>query len=170
MKRRNFLAATPALFAGSLQSAQESKLPIKKGIVFNMLPRSMSILERFQLAKDVGFEEIECHTEPDQARAEEFKAASDKTGVPIHSVMNSAHWQYPLSSSDPKVVETSMEGMRTSLRNAKLWGAQTVLLVPAVVNPQTQYKDAWTRSQAQIRKLIPMAADLKVIIAVHHRC
>ena len=27
--------------------------------------------------------------------------------------------------------------MRTSLRNAKLWGAETVLLVPAVVNPET---------------------------------
>ena len=80
--------------------------------------------------------------------------------------MNSAHWQFPLSSSDPQVVEKSMEGMRTSLRNAKLWGAQTVLLVPAVVNPQTQYKDAWTRSQAKIRELIPMAEDSKVIIAV----
>ena len=30
-----------------------------------------------------------------------------------------------------------MEGMRTSLRNAKIWGADTVLLVPAVVNPET---------------------------------
>jgi hexulose-6-phosphate isomerase len=166
MNRRNFIAATPALFAGSLQGAQSSKLPIKKGIVFNMLPRSMSILDRFELAKEVGFEEIECHTEKDPKRAEEFKAASDKTGIPIHSVMNTDHWQYPLSSSDPTVVETSMEGMRTSLKNAKLWGAQTVLLVPAVVNPQTQYKDAWERSQKKIRELIPMAADLKVIIAV----
>ena len=167
MNRRNFLASTPAaLFAGSLQGAQSTKLPIKKALVFTMLPRNMSILERFQLAKDVGFEEVECHTEPDQARAEEFKSASDKTGLRIHSVMNSAHWQYPLSSHDPKVVGTSMEGMRTSLKNAKLWGAETVLLVPAVVNPQTQYKDAWTRSQAQIRQLIPLAADLKVIIAV----
>jgi hexulose-6-phosphate isomerase len=166
MNRRNFIASTPALFAGSLQGAQMSKLPIKKGIVFNMLPRDMSILDRFQLAKDVGFEEIECHTETDPKRAEEFKAASEKTGVPIHSVMNSAHWQFPLSSSDPQVVEKSMEGMRTSLRNAKLWGAQTVLLVPAVVNPQTQYKDAWTRSQAKIRELLPMAEELKIIIAV----
>jgi L-ribulose-5-phosphate 3-epimerase len=131
-----------------------------------MLPKDMSILDRFQLAKDVGFEEIECHTETDPKRAEEFKAASEKTGVPIHSVMNSAHWQFPLSSSDPQVVEKSMEGMRTSLRNAKLWGAQTVLLVPAVVNPQTQYKDAWTRSQAKIRELLPMAEESKVIIAV----
>jgi L-ribulose-5-phosphate 3-epimerase len=166
MNRRNFIASAPALLAGSLQGAQASKLPIRKGIVFSMLPKDLSILDRFELAKEVGFEEIECHTETDPKRAEEFKAASDKTGVPIHSVMNSAHWQFPLSSSDPQVVEKSMDGMRTSLRNAKLWGAQTVLLVPAVVNPQTQYKDAWTRSQEQIRKLVPMAADLKVIIAV----
>jgi hexulose-6-phosphate isomerase len=77
-----------------------------------------------------------------------------------------AHWQNPLSSSDPEVVAKSMTGMQTSLRNAKLWGADTVLLVPAVVNPQTSYKDAWIRSQKQIRKLIPLAQELKVVIAV----
>ena len=41
-----------------------------------------------------------------------------------------------------------------------------LLLVPAVVDAKTSYKDAWTRSQQQIRKMIPMAAELKVIIAV----
>ena len=56
--------------------------------------------------------------------------------------------------------------METSLRNAHFWGADTVLLVPAVVNPQTSYHDAWTRSQEQIRKLIPMAQELKVIIGI----
>ena len=80
--------------------------------------------------------------------------------------MNMDHWKYPLSSSDPDVVEKSLTGMRTSLHNAKLWGADAVLLVPAVVNPQTSYRDAWTRSQAQIRKLIPLAEELKVVIAI----
>ncbi len=56
--------------------------------------------------------------------------------------------------------------MRTSLHNAKLWGAETVLLVPGVVNPQTSYKEAWTRSQEQIKKLVPLAEELKVIIAI----
>ncbi|HJZ99611.1 MAG TPA: sugar phosphate isomerase/epimerase family protein, partial [Candidatus Solibacter sp.] len=41
-----------------------------------------------------------------------------------------------------------------------------VLLVPAVVNPEIAYSEAWTRSQREIRKLIPLAAELKVIIAV----
>jgi hexulose-6-phosphate isomerase len=167
MNRRDFIAATPAMFAAPLQAAQGgAKLPIKKALVFNMLPRNLSILERFQLAREVGFEEVECHTEPDPKRAEEFKAAAEKTGLRIHSVMNMAHWQHPLSASDPSTVGTSVEGMKTSLHNAKLWGAETVLLVPAVVNPQTRYQDAWTRSQEQIRKLIPLAQDLKVVIAV----
>jgi hexulose-6-phosphate isomerase len=56
--------------------------------------------------------------------------------------------------------------MRTSLHNAKLWGSDAVLLVPAVVNPQTPYRDAWTRSQKEIRKLIPLAAELEVVIAI----
>src|SRR5262245_56696475 len=103
MNRRNFLGSASAPFAGALQAAQASKLPLKKALVFSMLPRDLSILDRFQLARDVGFEQIECHTEPDPKRADEFKAASEKTGIPIHSVMNMAHWQNPLSSSDPQV-------------------------------------------------------------------
>jgi hexulose-6-phosphate isomerase len=80
--------------------------------------------------------------------------------------MNMDHWKYPLSSSDPAVVEKSLAGMRTSLHNAKLWGSDAVLLVPAVVNPQTSYREAWERSQQQIRKLIPLAAELRVTIAL----
>jgi hexulose-6-phosphate isomerase len=80
--------------------------------------------------------------------------------------MNSAHWKFPLSSAEPEVVKKSVAGMETSFRNAKLWGSETVLLVPAVVNPQTSYKDAWTRSQEQIRRMIPMAQEMKVVIAV----
>jgi hexulose-6-phosphate isomerase len=57
--------------------------------------------------------------------------------------------------------------METSLRNAALWGADAVLLVPAVVDPATSYRQAWERSQRLIReRLIPLAKELKVIIAV----
>jgi len=131
-----------------------------------MLPKSLGVAERFQLAKDTGFEEIECNTTPDPAQAEEILAASRKAGLRIHSVMNQEHWRSPLNSSDPAVVEKSLEGMRTSLRNARLWGADTVLLVPAVVSADTPYAQAWERSQRQIRKLIAQAEELKVIIGI----
>lgn len=131
-----------------------------------MLPSSMSVEDRFLLARDCGFQEMECGTANDPSKAEEILAASKKSGIRIHSVMNSDHWKYPLSAAEPDVVAKCVAGMETSLRNARLWGADTVLLVPAVVNPQTSYGDAWTRSQKEIRKLIPLASEMKVVIAV----
>ena len=165
LTRRTFLSAVAAAPMAAA-AAPSGRLPIRKAVEFNMLPTSIGVLERFQLGRDSGFEEIECPTTPEPSKAEEILAASRKTGLRIHSVMNQEHWRSPLSSSDPAVVEKSMEGMRTSLHNAKLWGANTVLLVPAVVNPETTYGDAWERSQRQIRKLIPLAEELKIIIGI----
>ena len=162
--RRQLLAAAP--FLAAAVKAAPARLPIRKAVEFSMLPGKVPVLERFQIARDAGFEAIECPTTPDQAAAEEILAASRKVQLPVHSVMNSEHWRSPLSSADPAVVEKSMEGMRTSLRNAKLWGADTVLLVPAVVNPETSYAQAWERSQKQIRQLIPLAQELKVVIGI----
>ena len=142
------------------------KLPIKKGLVIDMLPGGLSYAERFKMARDAGFEVVQANTTPDEHEAEGIKKAAEGAGIRIDSVMNMDHWKYPLSSGDAAVVAKSMEGMRTSLRNAKLWGSDAVLLVPAVVNPQTSYLEAWTRSQKQIRELIPMAAELKVVISI----
>src|SRR6202007_1643304 len=129
-------------------------------------PAKLSHAERLKLARDTGFDVVQAPTTPDERVAEEMKKAAADAGIRIDSVMNMDHWQYPLSSSDSAVVEKSLAGMRTSLHNAKLWGSDAGLLVPAVVNPQTSYRDAWTRSQREIRKLIPVAEDLKVVIAI----
>ena len=147
-------------------TSSTAPLPIKKGVLLDMLPEDHSYADRFKLARAVGFEVVQAPTEPDQRKAGEIKKAADAANVRIDSVMNMDHWKYPLSSSDPGVVEKSLAGMRTSLHNAKLWGSDVVLLVPAVVNPQTSYRDAWTRSQREIRKLIPLAEELKVVIAI----
>ena len=166
MTRRHLLAstlaaplATPGLFASP-------RLPIRKAVLLSMLPAELSFNDRFQLAADCGFEQVEAYTVSDDKIADEIKKASDLAKVPIHSVMNSDHWKFPLSSPDPEVVAKCRAGMETSIRNAKLWGAETVLLVPAVVDAKTSYADAWKRSQTEIRKMIPLAKEAKVIIAV----
>lgn len=167
MLRRTFLQSTAAFAATAAAPANsEPRLPIAMAVEYSMLPAKFSIAERFQIAKDAGFERIECPTTPNQAGAEAMKAASEKFRLPIHSVMNMDHWKYPFSSPDPAVVDKSLEGARVSIRNAHLWGAETVLLVPAVVNPQTTYKEAYERSQPAIRKLIPLAEELNVTLAL----
>ncbi|MBM3738441.1 MAG: sugar phosphate isomerase/epimerase [Acidobacteria bacterium] len=163
--RRSFLKAGLGTSLAAGVSAQP-RLPIKKAVLLSMLPAELSYAERFQLAREVGFEQVEARQCDDPREAEEIKKAADGAKVRIHSVMNGDHWKFPLSSGDPDVVAKSMQAMRTSLGNAKLWGADAVLLVPAVVNPQTSYKQAWERSQKQIRELIPLAEKLKVVIAI----
>ena len=132
-----------------------------------MLPKELPYVDRFRIAVDAGFAGVEMQTIADAAQAEDVRKASAASGLRVHSVMNMDHWKFPLSSPDPDVVSKSVTGMETSLRNAKLWGADTVLLVPAVVNAETSYRDAWARSQKVIReRLLPLATELKVVIAV----
>jgi hexulose-6-phosphate isomerase len=175
--RREFLksiaAAAAVLPVQSVLGAQTTPAQkpasstIHKSTLISMLPKNLSYAERFAVARDAGFEAIEMQTITKPEEAAEIKEASAKTGLRIHSVMNSDHWRFPLSSSDAQVVSDSVKGMETSLRNAALWGADTVLLVPAVVDAKTSYQDAWTRSQRVIReRLLPMASDTKVVIAV----
>jgi L-ribulose-5-phosphate 3-epimerase len=152
--------------AGAPSVPRAGKLTLKKGMVFDMLPASLSFADRFKLARDVGLEVVQAPTTPDQGQAEQMKKAADSARIHIDSVMNMDHWKYPLSSGDPAVAEKCLAGMRTSLHNAKLWGSDTVLLVPAVVNPQTTYREAWTRSQKEIRTLLPLAEELKVVIGI----
>ncbi len=166
--RREFLASAAAVSAAALlaRPAFAAGSP-KKAVLITMLPRDKSYRDRFRMAVDAGFAGIEMQTVGDAKEADEIRQASVETGLRIHSVMNQDHWRYPLSSADRSVVDKSVAGMETSLRNAKLWGADAVLLVPAVLDPQTAYQDAWTRSQKVIReRLLPLAQELRVVIAV----
>jgi hexulose-6-phosphate isomerase len=171
--RREFLKASvaaawaagiPASLAAAPAPAPKGRLI--KGLVIGMLPEKLSYAERFKMAAEAGFEAVEAYTTEDQRVAEEIKKAAEDAKIKILSVMNQAHWEFPLSSDDPAVIKKSLDGMKTSLHNAKLWGANAVLLVPAVVNAKTRYNDAWQRSQQHIRELIPLAQELKVVIAV----
>ncbi len=168
MQRREFITTTALTAAATMlpknNFAQVGQL--KKAVLISMLPKEMPYLDRFKLAIDCGFEAMEAQTITDQKEAELIKEAADKAKLRIHSVMNMAHWSNPLSSSDPTKVAASMKGMETSLRNAKLWGADTVLLVPAVVDATTTIPQAWERSVPQIKKLIPLAKELNVVIAI----
>jgi hexulose-6-phosphate isomerase len=139
----------------------------QKAVLITMLPKDVAYAERFQVARDAGFDAVEMQTTSLAEEVAEIREASAKTGLRVHSVMNADHWRFPLSAADRDVVNRSVAGMETSLRNAAAWGADTVLLVPAVVDGSTSYRDAWTRSQKVIReRLLPIAKELKVIVAV----
>jgi L-ribulose-5-phosphate 3-epimerase len=162
MDRRTFLQSIAAAALLPAPGAQP-----RKAVLISMLAKELTYAARFAGARDAGFDAIEMQTIAREDEAAEVRDAARHTGLRIHSVMNADHWRFPLSSGDRDVVSRSVAGMETSLRNAALWGADTVLLVPAVVDATTSYRDAWTRSQQVIReRLLPLARELKVIVAV----
>jgi len=168
MERRTFLESILALAAWTpLGRSGQPASAGRKAVLISMLPTNLSYAERFALARDAGFDAVEMQTVAHRDEAHEVGEAAKKAGLPIHSVMNADHWRFPLSSADRPVVDRSVAGMETSLHNAVSWGADSVLLVPAVVDPMTSYRGAWRRSQRVIReRLLPLATDLRVIIAV----
>jgi len=174
IERRGFLkyAATATVATGLLgrpiaAQAGNKNTKMRKALQFGMLPKNLSDADKFKLTKECGFEGIEGSPMEDLTAAEEMGKMARDAGVPIHSIVYGG-WGAPFSDPDPKVIEKGLAGMETALRSAKALGAETVLLVPAIVNENVGYGEAYKRSQENIRKLLPLAEQLGIVIAVEN--
>ena len=171
MDRRSFLmnsmGATAFMSIGDFQYSQTINPLNKKSLKFGMIQGNLSILAKFQLVKDLGFDGVELDS-PNNLNEQEILEARDKTGLVIPGVVNSVHWKKPLSDPDPAVREECSQSMIEALNKCKLYGGTTVLLVPAVVNENVGYDEAWERSTAEIRKLLPVAVRTGIKIAIEN--
>jgi len=141
------------------------KRSIKMGIMWGTVGVKGSVAEKMKAVKAAGFDGVEMMSHMDQ---DEVLRARDETGLAIPSVCGRDHWKKPLSDPDPKVRAEGLDALKQTLRDAKRYGASSVLLVPGVVSKQVSYADAYTRSQAEIRKAIPLAEELGVKIAIEN--
>ena len=164
--------ASTTLMANALANAEYAlgsgnRVALKKAVKFGMIEEDMTILQKFELLKSLGFDGVEMDS-PSDLDVDEVVAARDTAGLPIHGVVDSVHWRQTLSDADPAVREAGLDGLKTALNDAHAFGASTVLLVPAVVNRDVSYDDAYSRSQTEIRKVLPMANELGVKIAIEN--
>jgi hexulose-6-phosphate isomerase len=171
IKRRTFLRASSAVLAstravGPLKARGDDarKAPWKRAFMLGGLSKG-SPRATFQLLKDAGFDGVELIS-PNDLDLNEVLRARDETGLVIHGVSGSRHWDLPLSDPDPQAVARGMEAIRREFVDCKAYGGSTVLVVPAVVNRKVGYHDAYKRSQENIRKLIPDAQASGVKIAI----
>ena len=173
INRREFVGRTLALASATalaplaVSAAEESanKRSIKKAIMYATIGIKGSVMEKFQAVKAAGFLGVEPMGAMNQ---KEVLEARDAAGLQCPSVCCHSHWDKPLSDPDPAVRDAGLKGLQQSLRDAKAYGATSVLLVPAVVNKKVSYADAYTRSQAEIRKAVPLAEELGVKIAIEN--
>jgi L-ribulose-5-phosphate 3-epimerase len=178
MQRREFLKASVSAVAlavwapfGACNGGAQSSVSagtarrIKKAIMWGTVGVPGSVLEKMRAIKEAGFEGVEMNSHMDQA---EVLSARDQAGLAIPSVCGAHHWNKPLSDPDPKVRAEGLAALEQTLRDAKYYGASSVLLVPAVVTKEVSYAEAWDRSRAEIQKAIPLAEKLEVKIAIEN--
>ena len=176
LNRRDLLkAGTVAVAAAALSSQQApaqdappaapTHRPIKKAVMWGMIRAGKTVLEKFQLLKEAGFDGVEMDS-PGGPPNDEIKAACEKTGILIEGMVDSVHWVQTLSHTAPSIREKGLKALEKALRDCKDLGGTSVLLVPGVVNESVSYDQCYQRSQAEIRKVLPLARELGVKIAV----
>ncbi len=170
--RRAFLQTTLAGSALGMLAprlfGEDAQPRLKKAVKFGMIKiPGASIEEKFNVIKLLGFQGVEFDSPSDVDRDEAVKA-QESTGIKIHGVIDSVHWHTRLSDPDPQVRAKGVEALRTAIDDARFYGADTVLLVPGKVSdPETEnYEQCYSRSQEEIRKVLPQADEAGVKIAI----
>lgn len=167
-------AISPLIPAANIQNIPAfdirgtSAIPkLKKGLVFGMIKEELSLTDKFQIAKDAGFDGVELNS-PIEFNKSEVLEAKLKSGIELPSVINKDHWSKPLSDPDPAVRREIIESIAQSLQEVKDFGGDTVLVVPGVVNEKVSYEQAYNTSLESIRSLIPHVEKTGVQIGLEN--
>lgn len=182
MDRRAFLATAGGLAAAGLlvpdaaaglmerrampqDSASPTPRPgMKKAVKYGMIGAGVTVREKFQILKDLGFDGVELDA-PSSLDRNEVVEASEAVGLPVHGVVDSVHWSKPFSHPDAAVRAEGVKALETAIHDCAFYGGTTVLVVPAVVNKSVSYAAAYRRSQEEIGRVLPLAAEKNIRIA-----
>lgn len=170
MLRRTFVKSTAAtLAAAGLLRAATPAPRWRKGFMYSTLrgdtAQKLSVRDKFTLLRDAGFDGVEVMSAMNQ---DEVLAARDATSLAIPSVVISTHWAQPLTDNNPGIRQKGLDGLLQGLRDAKAYGASSVLLVPGAVTKEVSYAQAYERSIVEIKKALPLAESLGVVIAIEN--
>ena len=113
--RRDFLkvatvaSVSAVVIPSAMQAADAAKKRpnIRKGIMWSTIGAKGSVMEKFKICKEAGFEGIEAMSHMNQ---EEVIAARDATGLKVPSVCCATHWNETLTHPNPGTRERGLRG------------------------------------------------------------
>lgn len=173
--RRDFLKTTALAAAatgvssllGGRASAGTNAGKIKKAVSLGMIGEKLPLIDKLKLVKDIGFDGIELNS-PVGVDKDELKKALEETKLGVSEVIDGLHWRDHLSSPNEDVRARGLAALKTSLDDAKFFGAGEVLLVPGVVNANVNFDDCFKRSAAEIKKALDHAKATGVKIGIEN--
>ena len=155
---------------------------MKKGINIWSFPAG-TIKDSLTLARDAGFEGVELalngtgelSMESTEREVKELKKMADAMGLSLYSLSSGLCWDYRLSDDDPTMREKAKDMIKKQLETAKILGADTILVVPGVVNVEfsnpekkVAYDVVYERSLEGLNELKSTAESLQVHIGLEN--
>lgn len=167
--------ASPAVTSALAQKPTPAKatapaktLQLYKAVKWGMIEDAPTVLDRFRVCQEVGFDGMELIS-PADFSAQEVRQASDATGLSVHGLVDMKHWDVRLSSPDAKVRDEGVAILRQAIIDCHAFGGFSVLLVPGRVNGADETHDhVWNRSIEGIRQVLPLASRLGVRILIEN--
>jgi L-ribulose-5-phosphate 3-epimerase len=177
LNRRRFTAGTAALAAATAirgRGLAFEPIPIEhsapprrilKTLKIGMVQVPGGLAEKFAAAKAAGFDGIELDSPGFDVQ--EAKAAIASSGLPVDGTVCSTHWNIRHTSPDPEVRARALEDLKTAVRDTHAVGGHTVLLVVGKGEDGPE-AEIWRRSIENIRKCLPLCAQLGITIAIEN--
>ncbi|MGB0580724.1 MAG: sugar phosphate isomerase/epimerase family protein, partial [Limisphaerales bacterium] len=140
---------TGASIATGASAAAPAKRRIKIAVKYSMVQEDLSLMDKFKLLRDLGFDGVEVYT---RNRNEEraYLAATEKSGLPIHGVVN---------ASEPDII--------SAVKMADTLGASSVLIL-AREDPKLSYDQNFRHWQNLVITAIPIAKKCQVRLLIEN--
>ena len=155
---------------------------MKKGINVWSFPQG-TVKDTLTLAKKAGFEGVELALNGEgelsltstEAEIKQVKQMADDMGLALYSLSCGLCWDYRLSDDDAQMRQKAKDMIKKQLETAKILGADTILVVPGVVNVEfsmpekkVAYGVVYNRSMEGLNELKAYAEQLKVNIGLEN--
>lgn len=154
----------------------DSKNKFRIGIYEKALPASCSWAERFQHAKDAGFDFVEIsvdETEERRARLDwsdeeiySLRHLSEQYGMPLQSMCLSAHRKFPFGSMDESIREESFKIMEKAIALAYKLGIRCIQMAGYDVYYEEQSAETHARFVDGIKRATKMAERAGIMLGV----
>jgi len=171
MNRRSFFTTSGLALASSALSlplsAATTKRNIKIAVKYGMIKDGKTVLEKFQIAKEAGFDGMEPDGPFEDQMVADMIAAVKETGVVIPGIVCSKGGR-GMGALDEETRKAGVEIFAKALRQCKELGGTTVLMYPGTVNKELPYLKVYEALIKSTREVLPVAQETGVKIALEN--
>ncbi|MDO4432242.1 MAG: L-ribulose-5-phosphate 3-epimerase [Aerococcaceae bacterium] len=146
------------------------------GIYEKALPKNITWLERFEIAKRLGFQFVEMSIDETderlarldwtEAEIETVNQAMRQTGIRIYSICLSGHRRFPFGSKDASNREKALEIMQKAVNLAEKLGVRNIQLAGYDVYYEEKTVSSREYFVENLKKAVNMAAAKQVMLSI----